>query len=117
MNTIGCNAPISERLRYAPHTLTEREVCDALRELEDWRATADEFSCSDSEELGAYIDKLEAKQCKDHEDYDELKEFFQDCVSSLNKRWPAAEPYDQNLRQVIMNAITRGDVEEEECIE
>ena len=112
MNTIGTTSTLAEQYRYAPQALTEREIYDALQELEDWRATAEEFSCDNSEELGEYIYELREKQCTNHDDYDDLKEFFQDCVSSLNANWPCPEPYDTNLRDVIMSAIARGDVEE-----
>ena len=115
MNTIGCTAKLDERFRYAPHTLTEREIHDALKELEDWRATAEMYRCDDSEELGAYIDSLESNQENpDHANYDDLKSFFDDCVEALNKRWPAAEPWDMNLRDVILSAISRGDVDDAE---
>lgn len=116
MNTIGCMSRIDEKFRYAPHMLTEREIYDALKELEDWRAMATNVArCDDAAELKDYIEELEGNQeNEDHANYDDLKSFFDDCVEALNARWPAAEPYDMNLRDVILSAISRGDVEDEE---
>lgn len=113
MNTIGCTASLDEKFRYAPHTLTEREIYDALKELEDWRAMATEVGrCDDAEELRSYVEELEGNQENpDHASYDDLESFFDDCVEALNSRWPAAEPCDMNLRDVICSAITRGDAE------
>ena len=115
MNTIGCQAPLDEKFRYAPHMLTEREICDALQELEAWRKmAADVGRCDDAAELKGYIEELEGNQeNEDHANYDDLKSFFDDCVEALNKRWPCAEPYDMNLRDVILSAISRGDMEDE----
>ena len=111
MNTIGFTATIAERFQYAPHTLTETEIHDALKELEDWRAAAEEWRCDDAEELAAYVDSLESNQENpDHAQFDDYKSFFDDCVEALNKHWSAAEPWDMNLRDVILSAITRGDV-------
>lgn len=103
---IGSAATLAERFRYAPHDLPPQDMHDALTELEAWREVADGAT---PQELEEKLDELEGKQCKGHEDYDELKSFFEDCVQSLNGHWPAAEAYDQNLRRVICNAITRGD--------
>ena len=116
MNTIGCTAKLDERFRYAPHTLTEREIYDALKELQAWRDMAWETLRDDDPECVAKaIEELEANQENpDHANYDDLKSFFDDCVEALNKRWPAAEPWDMNLRDVIVSAISRGDVEDEE---
>ena len=111
MNTIGCNTTLDERFRYAPHTLTEQEIYDALKELKDWRALADAHGCDYPDEFEKYFEELEANQENpDHANYDDLKSFFDDCVEALNAHWPRAEPYDDNLRSVIVSAITRGDV-------
>ena len=115
MNTIGCKASLSERFKYA--TVPHEDVGEALEELEAWREMASEIETPEwldtPEEVAAHIEKL-AEVDEKPSDYDELKSFFEDCVDSLNKHWPCAEPYDQNLRQVIMEAISRGDVEETE---
>lgn len=113
MNTIGCTASLSERFKYA--TVAPEDVHEALEELEAWRDMGANFNgiAYTPEECTTYVEELEAIVEKP-KDYDDLKSFFEDCVSALNGEWPAAEAYDQNLRQVIMDAITRGDVEETE---
>ena len=115
LNTVGCTASLDEQFRYAPHTLTEREIYDALKELVAWREMAwDTLKCEEPDEVGTYIEELERNQENpDHANYDDYKSFFDDCVEALNAHWPCAEPYDMNLRDVILSAISRGDVEDE----
>ena len=105
----------AEDFKYFRQTITDRDIYDALKDLEAWEAAAcsGNESIETPEELIARISKLEAVAEKP-KDYDHLKSFFDDCVEALNKRWPAAEPWDMNLRNVIVNAISRGDVEDEE---
>ena len=110
---IGTLAPLLERFDYDRANLLDQEIHDALVELAAWRDLADDMGCDTPQEMEDHIDNLQDHQCKNHEDYGDLKEFFDDCVSSLNAHWPAAEVYDQNLRAVIMNAITRGDTVDE----
>ena len=109
---IGTNATLAERFDYDRVNLSDQEILEALFELE---RTQELLGDRTIDELVEEFDKLEETQCKNHEDYDELKSFFDDCVASLNSNWPAAEAYDQNLRQVICDAITKGDVEKSDA--
>jgi hypothetical protein len=103
------NLNLSERATYALSSFGAEELAELLAELDAYREINES-----PEELAAMIEELESNQANpDHADYDDLKEFFADCVSSLNKDWPCAEAYDQDLRQVICAAITKGDTEEE----
>lgn len=118
MTTLGSNATLAERL-HAGETIPVDVLIDALEGWEAIKATLDShgLSTDDASRLDAELDELEnaGERCNDsdHCDYDDLKEFFEDCVNSLNVRWPAAEAYDLNLRQVITEAITRGDTVED----
>ena len=105
---ISTLAPISERFRFGG--ASDDEIFDALAELEAWR---DEFYDS-PEECARRIEDLEQNQRP--LDYDDLNSFFEECVDALNAHWPAAEACDQNLRQVICSAITRGDIADADLI-
>lgn len=104
------NLTLAERLEYDPDNVTREELIEALLDHESWVDLRDRRGSAD--EIEGYIDTLEEKEEKPS-DYDDLKSFFDDCVESLNAHWPCAEVYDMNLRTVICEAITRGDVEEE----
>lgn len=103
---ISTLAPLSERFRFGG--ASDDEIFDALAELEAWR---DEFYDT-PKEIARRLEDLEQNQRP--LDYDDLKSFFEDCVEALNDHWPAAEAYDQNLRQVICSAIARGDIADED---
>lgn len=110
---LATNAPLSEIARYA--TVPRERLLDVAEQHDELLELLNNYNCDDVAELTQLIDELQANQENpDHGDYDDLKSFFDDCVESLNSRWPCAEAYDQNLRDVITSAIARGDVEEEE---
>lgn len=110
------NFNIFERARYGH--VTRDEILDALAELIAWREMADsvEGHVDGPEEFGVYISDLEDKAgiCnnEDHSNFDDYKEFFDDCVGMLPKAWPRAEPWDLNLRAVITEAIEKGSCDE-----
>lgn len=109
------NLSLIERAKLCPQSFSSDELADLFAELIEYRELADDNSCDDASEVKALIDDLEGNQANpDHADYDDLKSFFDDCVSSLNSAWPAAEAYDQNLRQVICDAIAKGDTERDD---
>jgi len=109
---------VEEIARYQPEIITPDLLVDLMAELQAWR-TIGEQSCSAEtpEYLQDYVKEMEEKACgcnnEDHSNFDDYKLFFDDCVNSLNKHWPCAEPWDTNLTQVICDAIARGDSEEE----
>ena len=102
------NFTLAERLEYDPDNVTREELIEALQDYEGWEEVRDLHG--GPAEVQTYIDTLEEKEEKPA-DYDDLKSFFNDCVDALNAHWPAAEAYDMNLRDVICDAITRGDTE------
>jgi hypothetical protein len=109
---------VEEIARYQPELITPDLLIDLMAELQAWRDIGEQSNSAETpEEALWYIQDLEEKagQCNNehHSNFDDYKSFFDDCVGSLNKHWPCAEPWDTNLTQVICDAITRGDVEEE----
>jgi len=118
MSTLGSNATLSERLRHG-EAISREELADALELFEATLAALDNVNLTTDNPI-TLSNELEALQeascaCNDeeHSNYSDLKEFFDDCVFALNSHWPAAEAYDLNLRAVIIEAIARGDVEDE----
>jgi len=116
---IQTNFSLVERAQGHGPWIERDELLDLLAELDAWRDTfagarnTRQIECVDTpEELSAYIEELESNQENpDHADYDNLKEFFDDCVQALEDEgghWPCAEAYDLNLRQVICDAIRNG---------
>ncbi len=89
---IGTLAPLLERFDYDRANLLDQEIHDALVELAAWRDLADDMGFDTPQEMEDHIDNLQDHQCKNHEDYGDLKEFFDDCVSSLNEHWPSCLP-------------------------
>ena len=104
------NYSLEELARYTPEAITQDTLIDLMAELDAYRKVLEDRHCYDPEELASYIEELESNQENpDHADYYELKSFFEDCVDSLNAHWPRANAYDQKLRKVIMEAISKGD--------
>lgn len=106
------NYTLAERIQYAPESFSSDELIDLLGELDAWRDMSDSES---PEDVSSRINALEeqAGKCNDsdHSNFDDYKEFFDDCVRTVEDvggRWPCAEPYDLNLRVYICDAITRG---------
>lgn len=116
MNT-QTNFSLVERVRGNGPAISQDELLDLLAELDAWRGAASDYHVESPEECAALVAELDANQKNpDHADYDDLKEFFNDCVGALEDesgRWPCAEAYDLNLRQVICEAIRNGAGREE----
>ena len=109
------NLSLTERAKYAPETFPLTDLADLMEELEAWQTFAYDHDIESPDDAKKLIAELEENQANpDHADYDDLKQFFDGCVGSLNSHWPCAEVHDQNLCQVIFDAIARGDVSEEE---
>ncbi len=105
---------LSERAIYFPASIDADAIADAMVELEAWRNV--DSTCSTPEEISGLIESLEENQANpDHADREDLKEFFDDIVSTwednlASGRWPCPEACDQNLRQAIISDMqTAGD--------
>lgn len=85
------NFSIVERAQGHGPAIGQDELLDLLAELDAWRGTfagarnTRQIECVDTpEELVAYIEELESNQENpDHADYDDLKEFFDDCADII----------------------------------
>lgn len=109
------NLSLVERAKLCPQSFISDELADLFAELNEYRKLAADNGCDDARDIKVLIDDLEGDQANpDHADYDDLKSFFNDCVESLNSRWLCAEAYDLNLRQVICEAIAKGDTERDD---
>ena len=112
------NHSLSERAKYNPQSFSQEELIDLMVELDAWRNIINDIGgdLDTPEEMSQYINELEDQSCQcnneEHSDYDDLKEFFSDCVNSLNAHWPCPEAYDMNLREVITQAIIKGEEQE-----
>ena len=106
------NFSLVERVQGHGPAIGQDELLGLLAELDAWREAVSEYHVESPEECTALVIELDGNQENpDHADYDDLKEFFDDCVQALEDesgRWPCAEAYDLNLRQVICDAIRRG---------
>lgn len=92
--------PLIERARYAPETIDNQELIEALEDLAKYR---DIGGCDYPEGLAEEYAELEDREEKP-KDYDDYKSFFDDVVSSMEDycgRWPCASPSDQNLLQAV----------------
>ncbi len=109
---IQTNFSLVERVRGHGPAIGQDELLDLLTELDAWREAVSEYHVESPDECAALVAELDGNQSNpDHADYDDLKEFFDDCVSALEDesgRWPCAEAYDLNLRQVICDALRKG---------
>lgn len=112
------NFSLAERMQYNPESFSQDELIELMAELDAWRNIIHEINgnIDNPEDMNKYVQELEEQSCQcnneEHGDYDDLKEFFLDCVQALNQHWPCPDAYDMNLREVITNAITKGDNEE-----
>lgn len=106
------NFSLVERVKGNGPAIGQDELIDLLGELDTWRSAVSDYHVDSPEECRHLVVELDANQANpDHADYDDLKEFFDDCVSALEDesgRWPCAEAYDLSLRQVICDAIRKG---------
>ena len=93
--TLGTNATLEERLKYAPDEITPDEIAKVLDELADWRELlSDEFDGPDDikarlEELeidielkDKQIEKLEDELDAHQYEIERLKETIDDMISS-----------------------------------
>ena len=120
---MSLNAPLSERLRYAPDTVDLEVVAETLGHYE---AILDAINESDLnlgldvtddvsvvvKDIGTALDSWQRDLIEDCTG-NPYKEFFDDCVGALNGYWPGAAIGDETLRKVILDAITKGDVKDE----
>lgn len=111
---------LAELAVYFPERITPEILADLLAELQTYRNICEDVNhgnCETPEELAKYIEEIEELSAgcnnEDHKQFDDYKTFFDDCVSSLNAHLPCAAVYDTNLTQVIFDAISKGDVDEE----
>lgn len=86
--TLGTNATLEERLKYAPDEITPDEIAKVLDELADWRELlSDEFDGPD--DIKARLEELEddiARKDRDIEDLEtEVDELSQE-INYLNNR-------------------------------
>ncbi len=86
--TLGTNATLEERLKYAPDEITPDEIAKVLDELAAWRELlSDEFDGPD--DIKARLEELEddiARKDRDIEDLEaEVDEFSQE-INYLNNR-------------------------------
>jgi len=113
-NNIMTNLNIYERLNYG-QPVSHDELLEALAELIAWREMAEASSApgfyESPEDFGRYVSGLEEQACEcnneEHANFDDYKEFFDDCVYALPKHWPCAEPWDMDLRSVITEIIEK----------
>lgn len=118
-HNLGTNAPMVERLKFSPSSVTTEEITDLLTKYE---ALVDAVNRSDldiligvedtPEEIASECNKAlknaisnTIESCRDNP----YKDFFDDCVSRLAGFWPGESIDDQNLRSVILDAIARGE--------
>ena len=91
--TLGTNATLEERLKYAPDEITPDEIAKVLDELADWRELlSDEFDGPD--DIKARLEELEddiARKDRDIEDLEtEVDELSQE-INYLNSRYAELE--------------------------
>jgi len=106
---------LEELAKYSPEKITADIMVDLMAELHAWRNVVNWRTSETPEELEAYISDLEelSSQCnnKKHTNFDDYKLFFDDCVSTLEDiggRCPCAEPYDNALKNYVLECITAG---------
>lgn len=97
--TLGTNATLEERLKYAPDEVTPDEIAKVLDELADWRELlSDEFDGPDDikarlEELeeevtikDSEIGELEIENAKLEVKINNLENFFRELEEQLQER-------------------------------
>jgi hypothetical protein len=121
MSILSINAPTSERIKYDFTTLTPEQIYDHVKALED---LLDAVNGSDLDldievgddpakvraEINARLER-DAVNHIENAGANPYKEFFDDCVGALNGHWPCADVTDDDLKGVILAAITKGDAE------
>ena len=81
---IRTNFSLVERVRGHGHAIEQDELLDLLAELDAWRGAVSEYHVDSPEECAALVAELDANQKNpDHADYDDLKEFFDDCADLI----------------------------------
>jgi|WetSurMetagenome_2_1015567.scaffolds.fasta_scaffold678819_2 hypothetical protein len=106
------NFTLVELATYHPHLLTHDKMIDLLAELDAWREL-DDTPASVAARLSDAEDKVHDCE-RDHSDYDALKSFFDDVVSTMEEFGvcPGVEPSSVWFREAVMEYITKG---EEAC--
>ena len=56
MSKFGSNAPLTERFKYDPCSVSEEELLDALQELEKYKYLLDRFHFTSYRELYSYLE-------------------------------------------------------------
>ena len=118
---LSLNAPLSERLKYAPDSVNLEDVADTLARYEALLAVVNDSdlnTCIDldddpqavAKDIKQAIDGMLSRAIESMVD-NPYRDFFDDCVGALNKYRPAASVTDDHLRGVILDAITKGDCE------
>ena len=78
------NFSLVERARGNGPAIDQDELLDLLTELDTWRSAVSEYHVDSPEECAALVTELDANQENpDHADYDDLKEFFDDCTDII----------------------------------
>ena len=55
MSKLGSNAPLTERFKYDPSSISEQELLDALQELEDYQLISKVYKFNTIKELDNYL--------------------------------------------------------------
>ena len=55
MSKFGSNAPLTERFKYDPCSISEEELLDALQELEQFKIICKVYNCETYKDLDNYI--------------------------------------------------------------
>ena len=118
-HTLSLSAPLYERIRYNPASVSTEEIVDALKAYEalldavnrsDLDTLIDVTDCPQdvTKEINGILErtKNEAVESNVRNLY---KDFFDDCVGALNGYWPDASIEDDDLRSAILEAIERGE--------
>ena len=118
---LSLNAPLSERLKYAPDSVNLEDVADTLARYEALLAVVNDSdlnTCIDldddpqavAKDIKQAIDDMLARSIESRVD-NPYKDFFDDCVGALNGHWPGAEVTDDHLKGIILASIEKGDCE------
>ncbi len=113
------NAPLPERLKYAPDNVDLEMVAETMDRYEALLAVindSDLNTCIEldddpadvAKDIKQAIDDLLKRSIESMVD-NPYRGFFDDCVGALGSFWPGASIEDENLKTVIIDAINRGE--------
>ena len=78
------NFSLVERVQGHGPAIGQDELLDLLTELEAWREAVSEYHVESPEECTALVIEMDGNQENpDHANYDNLKEFFDDCADLI----------------------------------